>query len=331
MNYAADTGTANAYAVTLSPAPTALVDGMSFWFKAKTANTGASTLNLNGIGAQPIVGAAHAPLQGSEIIANGRIEVIWNATISSWVLAEQTGGAVQVGAASQSAQAPTLCQVLGGGSTYSPDTGTANAYAAAYSPAVTAVTDGLKLRFKAKTANTGASTLNINGLGAQPIVGGAHVALQGGEIIANGDVEVVWNSTLASWVLLEQTGGPTQVAAGTQSSQAVNLGQFLASLGAWGSAGYIKLPNGLILQWGVANVTTSTAGPSSTYYGTQAVTFPIAFPHNYLGFTGMPQDAAGAGPYAPSFSNLSNTGFTQYMHSTTSGQAWNISWLAIGY
>jgi hypothetical protein len=45
--YAADTGAANAYTVTLSPAPT-IVAGSVVVFKAANANTGASTLAVNG-------------------------------------------------------------------------------------------------------------------------------------------------------------------------------------------------------------------------------------------------------------------------------------------
>lgn len=105
------------------------------------------------------------------------------------------------------------------------DTGTANAYSVSYSPPITALKDGMVLWFKAANANTGASTLNVNGLGAQPLVGGAHSALQGGEIIANGKCQVVWNATLSSFVLIECTGGALQVAPATQSQHAVQLGQ----------------------------------------------------------------------------------------------------------
>jgi hypothetical protein len=112
-----------------------------------------------------------------------------------------------------------------GGTNYAVDTGTANVYAVAFTPSVTAIADGLKLRFKAKTANTGASTFSPNGLTAHAIVGGAHAALQGGEIVANGDIEVTWNSTLNAWVLLEQTGGGVQVPNATSSQQAMPLGQ----------------------------------------------------------------------------------------------------------
>src|SRR6185312_11458593 len=68
---------------------------------------------------------------------------------------------------------------------YAADTGSANAYAAAYSPAITALTDGMVLRFKAAHTNTAASTFSPNGLTAQPIWGADHAAIGGGEIVTN--------------------------------------------------------------------------------------------------------------------------------------------------
>lgn len=53
--YAVATGSANTYAVTLSPAPTAYVDGMAICVKINVASTGASTLNVNGLGAKTIL------------------------------------------------------------------------------------------------------------------------------------------------------------------------------------------------------------------------------------------------------------------------------------
>ncbi|MDP3048906.1 MAG: hypothetical protein Q8N12_05675 [Thermodesulfovibrionales bacterium] len=49
IDYAPDTGAANAYVITLAPALTARVVGMPIHFMAANANTGASTLN-DGLG-----------------------------------------------------------------------------------------------------------------------------------------------------------------------------------------------------------------------------------------------------------------------------------------
>ena len=50
IDYAADTGAANAYVIALTPALTSHVVGMPIHFMAANANTGASTININGLG-----------------------------------------------------------------------------------------------------------------------------------------------------------------------------------------------------------------------------------------------------------------------------------------
>jgi hypothetical protein len=54
LNYAADTGTANVYAVAPSPPITAYAAGQVVTLKPGNANTGAATLNVNGLGAKNI-------------------------------------------------------------------------------------------------------------------------------------------------------------------------------------------------------------------------------------------------------------------------------------
>ena len=113
------------------------------------------------------------------------------------------------------------------GAPFAIDTGTANTYVVNFTPAFTSRTEGQVIRFKAKTANTGASTLN-DGIGAVPLVGGAHSALQGGEIAANGDCWAQWNSSVGgagSYILLEGTGGALQVGNAAASGHALNFGQ----------------------------------------------------------------------------------------------------------
>ena len=51
---ATDSGSANTYAIALTPAVTAYVAGQVFHFKAGNTNTGASTLNVNALGTKNI-------------------------------------------------------------------------------------------------------------------------------------------------------------------------------------------------------------------------------------------------------------------------------------
>jgi hypothetical protein len=76
--YAADTGTANAYAVTLSPPPT-IVAGSEVVFKAANANTGVSTLSVNGT-SYPLTKNGAAALTGGEISAGQVITAKFDGT-----------------------------------------------------------------------------------------------------------------------------------------------------------------------------------------------------------------------------------------------------------
>lgn len=138
-------------------------------------------------------------------------------------------------------QAAGQAQVQNNGLRYAQDTGGANVYRAAYTPNIAVLVDGMMLEFQAATANTGASTFSPNGLAAKPIIGGAHQALQAGEIVAGGKVEVMWHAGLSSWVLLGCTGGALQVPNAVQPYHAVNLAQ-AQSLA---SGGYINSAQGV--------------------------------------------------------------------------------------
>lgn len=78
-NYAVDTGSANAYAVALAPAPV-LQAGLSFQFKAVHANTGASTLAVNGGSAKAITKSGTTALAGAEISAGQIVHVTYDGT-----------------------------------------------------------------------------------------------------------------------------------------------------------------------------------------------------------------------------------------------------------
>lgn len=92
-DYVIDTGVANAYTLTFSPALIIpLTDGASFTFQATNANTGASTASVNGSPAKAIVGADHAALTGGEIIAGGIVCLRYNAALGKFVILVNTGG-----------------------------------------------------------------------------------------------------------------------------------------------------------------------------------------------------------------------------------------------
>jgi len=78
-NYAADSGAANAYAITLSGVSTTYTAGLRVQFKAANTNSGASTLNVNSQGTKNIY-LNNAAVTANVIQANSVIDVIYDGT-----------------------------------------------------------------------------------------------------------------------------------------------------------------------------------------------------------------------------------------------------------
>ena len=72
FNYGVDAGVVNAYAITLNPAPTVYVAGMIISFYANSSNTGACTININGLGPKSIRKRANIVLVANDIL-NGMV------------------------------------------------------------------------------------------------------------------------------------------------------------------------------------------------------------------------------------------------------------------
>ena len=78
--YAEDGGVSDAYAISLPNAPTSLVNGAKFSFKAATQNTGACTLNVNGLGAKNIKDVNGADPPTGTIISGQIVSVTYDGT-----------------------------------------------------------------------------------------------------------------------------------------------------------------------------------------------------------------------------------------------------------
>ena len=88
---ATDSGSANTYAIALTPAVTGYVAGQVFHFKAANASTGASTLNVNALGAKNIKKKNDQDIASGDIEANAIVSVIYDGT--SFQMTSQLGTA----------------------------------------------------------------------------------------------------------------------------------------------------------------------------------------------------------------------------------------------
>lgn len=77
LDYAADTGAANALVIALSPALTAQVEGMPIWVKVGHDNTGETTLKVNALTAAPLYKNVNEELEAGDIRAGQVVGVSW--------------------------------------------------------------------------------------------------------------------------------------------------------------------------------------------------------------------------------------------------------------
>lgn len=169
------------------------------------------------------------------------------------------GSATQVfnvGPATSATHAPEASQVQQNAFNYAGLAGgTANALTATLTPAPTSYTDYLTVIVRVAANNTSSTSINVNGLGAKPVIGAAHQVLQGGELIAGGFACFAYSTNYSEAILLWATGGAEQVGNATQSHQAVSLGQLAAgttnigNLAQFTTSGSFTVPANVTTLW----------------------------------------------------------------------------------
>lgn len=90
--YAVATGAANTYVVTLNPTSITYVDGMAICVKINVASTGASTLNVNGLGAKAIKDSLGNAITSGGLKANTPYTMRYEATSGNFILQGKGGG-----------------------------------------------------------------------------------------------------------------------------------------------------------------------------------------------------------------------------------------------
>jgi len=153
-------------------------------------------------------------------------------------------------------------------------TGSANAYVLAASRAMTAYAAGDRFTFKANFTNTGAATINVDGLGAKSIKRQDGSALIAGDIQSGGYVDVVYDGTnfiLLSRHIVDATStvkGAAELAtnaealAGSSTSVVVTPGN-LGSDQTKANTGHIVLPGNILLVWGRITYSAASVGSST--------------------------------------------------------------------
>jgi len=234
ISYIATGGSANAYTAALSPALSALTTGAWVKLKASFSNTGAATLNVNSLGAVAIKKWKDQALEAGDIVSGQCFEVQYDGT--NWQLITE----------------PSAPRAV-----YGTTTGSANAYVLTLSGWVAASNadlTGRVISFKTNFANTGACTLNVNGLGAASIKKPDGTDPASGDLGSGRVVAVVYDGT--NFAMLAPGSGS-------------------ATLPDVATAGAYAAPSSVTID-AKGRVTSVTAGTAFTTFTSSAAAVPAA-------------------------------------------------------
>lgn len=175
-------GSANAQTVSVVASVLSYSAGQRLTFVAGYTNTGALTLNVNGIGAVSVVkGADASPLAAGDVRAGQLVDVVYEA--------ESGSGRFRLMDFPSAVDVQNSRFLWGGTSG-----GSKNAQTITPSPSVLSYQAGQVFRFIAGFTTDSSATLNVGGLGAKTIKRYG-TALVGGEIQLSDVVEVVYDGT----------------------------------------------------------------------------------------------------------------------------------------
>lgn len=96
-SYAADSGAADAYVITITPAPSAYTTGLSVLMKATNTNTGASTINVNSLGVKSIKRLDSTNPVAADISAGGIYRLTYDSTADVFFLESTAANPTQAG------------------------------------------------------------------------------------------------------------------------------------------------------------------------------------------------------------------------------------------
>lgn len=150
------------------------------------------------------------------------------------------------------------------GQYYAVATGLVNTFAVAYT-GVASYTTGLVAQFKANLANTGAATLNINGLGAKALQRNG-VALTAGQIPINQYVKAVYDGT--QFQVIEPRDTSVTIADGSVTAAKLSTGAMT-----WDASGNLTV-TGTLSASGALTAASLKEGTKRAFVQNDSATFP---------------------------------------------------------
>jgi parallel beta-helix repeat protein len=133
VNYAVDSGAADAYVVSLPHAPASYADGLLVSFRPTNTNTGASTINVNSLGVKSIRNTSGNALSAGDITAGSPIDIRYSTATGFFHLAPNSTNSATAAATSATAAASSASAAAASASSASTSATAAAASAASFS------------------------------------------------------------------------------------------------------------------------------------------------------------------------------------------------------
>lgn len=205
--------------------------------------------------------------------------------------------------------------------------GTPDALTIDLTPNLDAYVAGLPLRLVTGAGpNTGAMTIDVDGLGPKALQRRGGGAMAAGDLPANSLIEAVYDGAafrVAGFVRSDYSltfASNAEIAAGVVTGKPIDPAGLFSLAKSLGANGYQMLPGGLYIQWGKVDPAAGTA--------LTTVAFPIAFPTDAYAviLTDIAANVGNADQLAVRSTGLSASGFTI----VNDEQGTAVFWLALG-
>jgi hypothetical protein len=272
LGYAEDTGTLNAYIVNLPIPPVSLQDGLTISFKATHTNTGATTIDINGLGAKQLVRSTGANMVSGDIQVGQIVTAVYTGGkfVSTTAMPGQfTELAAQVqviangATASATAAGDSATAAANSAATATTQAGIATTKASeaaiSASNAATSKTGADSARTGAETARTGAETART---GAETAKAGADTAKAGADL-AKAGADTAYANTLAIFGDAQDVADAVSTAT-TKASEASTHATNAAGSAATSSTKAVEAATSATNAAGSATTATTKAGEAAT-------------------------------------------------------------------
>lgn len=343
ITYAADTGSANAYAIAPTPAASAYHAGDAYVFLAAHSNTSSSTLNVSSLGTKAITEPSQSALIAGDIVANALVVVIYDGTQFQMIapqallpnskLANEAAYTFKGNNTSSSA-APGDYQSLILGTPSISDTGVAAQF--------TGSTNGYEQVILQNTSNGAAASadfvVNNNngtastyygdfGINSSGFTGSGSLNLPNASYLYSSNGDLVLGTNTSNGIHLLVNGSTTDAmaisSAGAVSLPALSTAGILTNTnaGVVGSTATVPVANG------GTNLSSGTSGGILGFTGTGTIASSGALTANQLVIGGgagvLPSSLAAGSQYVPLTMGASSPGYTALalnQSAATSGQ-----------